>query len=141
MTEGTEFLNGTEPPSELFDLVGVMGMFTAYTAAQHGSRVVVLERGRLGDPATVHSAAEAGAPPRLEMTPNRNENAGAEPARLRTSVQNQRMIIAIVLIVLAVVFGVVGLIAKALWWLFVIAAILLVIGIVMGVMRRGRSRV
>ncbi len=51
------------------------------------------------------------------------------------------MTIAIVLIVLAVVFGVVGLIAKALWWLFVIAAILLVIGIVMGVMRRGRSRV
>jgi glycine/D-amino acid oxidase-like deaminating enzyme len=44
------------PPSELFDLVviggGVMGMFTAWTAAQHGSRVVVLERGRVGDPAT-----------------------------------------------------------------------------------------
>ena len=56
MTEGTEPLTSTDPPSEVFDLVivggGVMGMFTAYTAAQHGSRVAVLERGRLGDPAT-----------------------------------------------------------------------------------------
>ena len=47
---------GAGPSSELFDLVviggGVMGMFTAWTAAQHGSRVAVLERGRLGDPAT-----------------------------------------------------------------------------------------
>jgi sarcosine oxidase/L-pipecolate oxidase len=47
---------GAEPPTELFDLVviggGVMGMFTAWTAAQHGSRVAVLEKGRLGDPAT-----------------------------------------------------------------------------------------
>ncbi len=75
------------------------------------------------------------------MTRNRDENAENVPARPWTSVQNQFMTIAIVLIVLAVVFGVVGLIAKALWWLFVIAAILLVIGIVMGVMRRGRSRV
>ena len=44
------------PSSEVFDLVviggGVMGMFTAWTAAQHGSRVAVLERGRVGDPAT-----------------------------------------------------------------------------------------
>jgi sarcosine oxidase/L-pipecolate oxidase len=47
---------GAGPSSELFDLVviggGVMGMFTAWTAAQHGSRVAVLERGHLGDPAT-----------------------------------------------------------------------------------------
>jgi glycine/D-amino acid oxidase-like deaminating enzyme len=47
---------GAEPSTEGFDLVviggGVMGMFTAWTAAQHGSRVAVLERGRLGDPAT-----------------------------------------------------------------------------------------
>ena len=47
---------GSAPSSEVFDLVviggGVMGMFTAWTAAQHGSRVAVLERGRLGDPAT-----------------------------------------------------------------------------------------
>lgn len=42
--------------SESLDLLviggGVMGMFTAWTAARHGSRVVVLERGRVGDPAT-----------------------------------------------------------------------------------------
>ena len=42
--------------SESFDLIviggGVMGLFTAWTAAQHGSRVAVLERGRVGDPAT-----------------------------------------------------------------------------------------
>ncbi len=47
---------GAGPSSELFDLIviggGVMGMFTAWTAAQQGSRVAVLERGRLGDPAT-----------------------------------------------------------------------------------------
>ena len=47
--------DGVEPSSE-FDLVviggGVMGMFTAWAAAQHGSRVAVLERGRVGDPAT-----------------------------------------------------------------------------------------
>jgi glycine/D-amino acid oxidase-like deaminating enzyme len=47
---------GSAPASEMFDLIviggGVMGMFTAWTAVQHGSRVAVLERGRLGDPAT-----------------------------------------------------------------------------------------
>ncbi|MET0866328.1 MAG: FAD-dependent oxidoreductase [Nakamurella sp.] len=47
---------GSEPSSKVFDLVviggGVMGMFTAWTAAQHGSRVAVLERGQVGDPAT-----------------------------------------------------------------------------------------
>ena len=47
---------GAGPPHEVFDLVviggGVMGLFTAWTAAQHGSRVAVLESGRLGDPAT-----------------------------------------------------------------------------------------
>lgn len=31
---------------------GVMGRFTAYNAAARGARVVVLERGRIGDPAT-----------------------------------------------------------------------------------------
>jgi sarcosine oxidase len=31
---------------------GVMGLFTAYHAAGRGARVVVLERGRIGDPAT-----------------------------------------------------------------------------------------
>ena len=47
---------GAGPSSESFDLVviggGVMGMFTAWSAAQHASRVAVLERGRVGDPAT-----------------------------------------------------------------------------------------
>src|ERR1700712_1384824 len=56
MTEGTEPLYGTATQNNVFDLVviggGVMGMFTAYTAAQNGSWVAVLERGRLGDPAT-----------------------------------------------------------------------------------------
>src|SRR5919198_3713843 len=31
---------------------GVMGLFTAYHAAQRGARIVVLERGRIGDPRT-----------------------------------------------------------------------------------------
>jgi sarcosine oxidase len=31
---------------------GVMGLFTAYHASQHSARVVVLERGRIGDPMT-----------------------------------------------------------------------------------------
>lgn len=48
--------DGSGPSSEPFDLVviggGVMGLFTAWTAARHGSRVAVLERGRVGDPAT-----------------------------------------------------------------------------------------
>lgn len=56
-------------------------------------------------------------------------------------VDDQLMTIAIVLIVLAVLFVVGGLILKALWWMFVIAAILLVVGIVMGYLRRGRTRV
>ncbi|MDQ2739068.1 MAG: hypothetical protein M3Y35_10765 [Actinomycetota bacterium] len=51
------------------------------------------------------------------------------------------MTIAIVLIVLAILFGIGGLIAHALWWLFVIAVILLIVGIVMGVIGRGRTRV
>ncbi|HEV2786308.1 MAG TPA: FAD-dependent oxidoreductase, partial [Solirubrobacteraceae bacterium] len=31
---------------------GVMGLFTAYHASKRGARVVVLEQGRIGDPAT-----------------------------------------------------------------------------------------
>lgn len=41
---------------EVIDLLviggGVMGLFTAHQAALHGSRVAVLERGNIGDPAT-----------------------------------------------------------------------------------------
>ncbi len=41
------------PPSDLVVLGGgVMGRFTAYHAAERGARVVVLERGRVGDPMT-----------------------------------------------------------------------------------------
>jgi sarcosine oxidase len=46
----------TPAPHEVSDLLviggGVMGRFTAYEAARRGARVVVLERGRVGDPAT-----------------------------------------------------------------------------------------
>ncbi len=42
--------------AEIYDVVviggGVMGRFTAYHAAERGARVVVLERGRVGDPMT-----------------------------------------------------------------------------------------
>jgi glycine/D-amino acid oxidase-like deaminating enzyme len=47
----------TRPPSDgAIDLLviggGVMGLFTAYHAAERSARVVVLEQGRIGDPAT-----------------------------------------------------------------------------------------
>jgi glycine/D-amino acid oxidase-like deaminating enzyme len=42
--------------AEISDLLviggGVMGLFTAYHAAERSARVVVLERGRIGDPMT-----------------------------------------------------------------------------------------
>jgi glycine/D-amino acid oxidase-like deaminating enzyme len=44
------------PSADVSDLViiggGVMGLFTAYYAAERSARVVVLERGRIGDPMT-----------------------------------------------------------------------------------------
>lgn len=44
------------PRDEVLDLIvvggGVMGLFTAYEAGRQGRRVAVLERGRVGDPAT-----------------------------------------------------------------------------------------
>jgi sarcosine oxidase len=41
------------PPSDLVVIGGgVMGLFTAYHASTRGARVVVLERGRIGDPKT-----------------------------------------------------------------------------------------
>jgi hypothetical protein len=51
------------------------------------------------------------------------------------------VVLAIVLIVLALILGGVGLVAKLAWWAFVIAAILLLVGIIMGVVGRGRTRV
>jgi glycine/D-amino acid oxidase-like deaminating enzyme len=47
---------GSALPIDACDLLvvggGVMGLFTAYHAAERGARVVVLERGRIGDPQT-----------------------------------------------------------------------------------------
>jgi sarcosine oxidase len=43
----------TAPPTDLVIVGGgVMGLFTAYYAAERAERVVVLERGRIGDPMT-----------------------------------------------------------------------------------------
>ena len=43
----------TTPVSDLLIVGGgVMGLFTAYHAAERAARVVVLERGRIGDPLT-----------------------------------------------------------------------------------------
>ena len=43
----------TDPSSDLLVIGGgVMGLFTAYHAPRAGRRVVVLERGRVGDPLT-----------------------------------------------------------------------------------------
>ncbi len=44
--------------------------------------------------------------------------------------------IVVVLVVLALIFGGIGIIAHALWWLLVIAAVLLVASIVTGIGRR-----
>ncbi|HST83642.1 MAG TPA: FAD-binding oxidoreductase [Kineosporiaceae bacterium] len=45
-----------DPSEDVLDLLviggGVMGLFTAYQSAHQGARVAVLERGRVGDPAT-----------------------------------------------------------------------------------------
>jgi hypothetical protein len=46
----------------------------------------------------------------------------------------------IALVVIALVLGVIGVIAEALWWLLVIAAIVLVAGLARGVMSRSGSR-
>ncbi len=51
------------------------------------------------------------------------------------------MALAIVLIILAIVLGGIGLIAKLAWWAFVIAVILLIVGVIAGVLGRGRSKV
>ncbi len=50
------------------------------------------------------------------------------------------MILAIVLIVLAILLGLGGLLFTALKWLLIVAAVLLVAGIVAGFLGRGKSR-
>src|SRR4051794_41619056 len=48
--------NPADPSEDVVDLLviggGVMGLFTAYHASRQQARVTVLERGRVGDPAT-----------------------------------------------------------------------------------------
>lgn len=51
------------------------------------------------------------------------------------------MLLAIVLIILAIVLFGVGFIAKLAWWAFVIAAVIFLVGIFLGLFRRGRNRV
>jgi len=51
------------------------------------------------------------------------------------------MVLAIVLIVLALLLGGIGLVAKLAWWAFVIAVILLIAGIIVGAVGRGRAKV
>jgi hypothetical protein len=46
----------------------------------------------------------------------------------------------IALVVIALVLGVIGVIAEALWWLLVIAAVVLVAGLVRGVTSRSGTR-
>lgn len=50
------------------------------------------------------------------------------------------MILAIVLIVLAILLGLGGLLFTAVKWLLIIAAVLLVAGLVAGFLARGRTR-
>lgn len=50
------------------------------------------------------------------------------------------MVVAIVLIVLAILLGLGGLLFTALKWLLIIAAVLLVAGLVMGFISRGKAR-
>jgi hypothetical protein len=50
------------------------------------------------------------------------------------------MILAIVIVVIAILLGLGGFLFKAAVWVLIIAAALLVIGIVLGAIDRGRSR-
>ncbi len=50
------------------------------------------------------------------------------------------MVLAVILIVLAILLGLGGLIFTALKWLLIIAAVLLVAGVVAGFLARGRTR-
>ncbi len=51
------------------------------------------------------------------------------------------MVLAIVLIVLAILLGLGGLLFTALKWLLIVAVVLLVAGVVMGFISRGRTRI
>jgi hypothetical protein len=51
------------------------------------------------------------------------------------------MTIVLILLILALLLGGLGLFVEALWWLLVIALVLIVVGAVMGFATRGRSRV
>jgi len=50
------------------------------------------------------------------------------------------MVLAIVLIVIAILLGLGGLLFTALKWLLIVAAVVLVVGIVAGFLARGRTR-
>jgi multisubunit Na+/H+ antiporter MnhG subunit len=50
------------------------------------------------------------------------------------------MVLAVVLIVLAILLGLGGLVFTALKWLLIVAVVLLVAGVVMGFIARGRAR-
>jgi hypothetical protein len=50
------------------------------------------------------------------------------------------MVLAIVLIVIAILLGLGGLLFTALKWLLIVAAVVLVVGIVAGFLARGRAR-
>ena len=51
------------------------------------------------------------------------------------------MVLAIVLIILAIVLFGIGIIAKLAWWAFVIAVIVLLVGLIAGFLGRRRGRV
>jgi hypothetical protein len=51
------------------------------------------------------------------------------------------MAIVLILLILALLLGGIGLFVEALWWLLVIALVLIVVGAVMGFATRGRSRI
>ena len=51
------------------------------------------------------------------------------------------MLLVIVLIVLAILFGVGGLVLTGLKWLLIVAVVLLIAGVVSGFLGRGRSKV
>lgn len=58
-----------------------------------------------------------------------------------SAVHYQHMLLVIALIVLAIIFGVVGLVLTGLKWLLIIAVILLIAGVVRGFLARGNSKV